>query len=106
MLRMMMAALGALLISLPALAQVEPFPAGFRTQEIATNGATIHVRVGGTEPAGTLVHRHSETPDILAAPAANHVRHHNLHCPHQLRHDPSGPSLGADIHKDHGDAPA
>jgi hypothetical protein len=31
-----------------AAAQVEPFPAGFHTQRIATNGTTLYVRVGGT----------------------------------------------------------
>ena len=26
------------------------FPSGFRTEEIASNGTTIHVRVGGSGP--------------------------------------------------------
>jgi len=30
---------------------VQPFPSGFRTDEINTDGATIHVRVGGEGPA-------------------------------------------------------
>ena len=81
MLRMMMAALGTLLISLPALAQVEPFSAGFRTQEIATNGATIHVRVGGTGPAVTLLHGYGETGDMWAPLAANLMRDHTVVVP-------------------------
>src|SRR5258707_11125435 len=81
MLRMMMAALGALLIPLPALAQVEPFPAGFRTQEIAANGATIHVRVGGTGPAVTLLHGYGETGDMWAPLAANLMRDHTVVVP-------------------------
>jgi hypothetical protein len=28
-------------------AGIEPFPPGFRTQDIKADGATIHVRVGG-----------------------------------------------------------
>ena len=32
----------------PAAAQGLAFPDGFRTQEIATNGVTIHTRVGGS----------------------------------------------------------
>src|SRR5689334_11375975 len=41
---------GALLLALsaPAVADVTPLPASFHTQDIATDGATIHVRVGGT----------------------------------------------------------
>jgi hypothetical protein len=42
-----MAALGAILLAFPAAAQVPSFPAGFRTQEIAT----LHVRIGGNAPA-------------------------------------------------------
>src|SRR5260221_14397424 len=78
---MMMAALGELLIPLPALAQVEPFPAGFRTQEIAANGATIHVRVGGTGPAVTLLHGYGETGDMWAPLAANLMRDHTVIVP-------------------------
>ena len=81
MLRMMMAALGALLIPLPALAQVEPFPAGFRTQEIATNGATIHVRIGGAGPTVTLLHGYGETGDMWAPLAANLMRDHTVVVP-------------------------
>ena len=36
---------------------VPPFPAGFHTQEIATHGATIHVRVGGNGPGGRAAAR-------------------------------------------------
>ena len=49
-------ALGALAFAAPAAAQVPNFPTSFRTQEIATNGATIHVRVGGQGPAVVLLH--------------------------------------------------
>ena len=33
---------------------IHPFPAGMRSREIETNGATIHVRVGGQGPAVVL----------------------------------------------------
>ena len=46
----------SMLAALPASAQVEPFPTAFRTQDIATNGTTIHVRVGGHGPAVVLLH--------------------------------------------------
>src|SRR3984957_6152252 len=34
----------------------EPFPASFHQQDIATDGATIHVRIGGQGPAVVLIH--------------------------------------------------
>ena len=69
------------LISLPAAAQIQPFPAGFRTQEIATNGATIHVRVGGKGPAVVLLHGYGETGDMWAPLAAELVRDHTVIVP-------------------------
>ena len=50
----------------PTLAKVQPFPAGFRTQDIATNGATIHVRVGGQGPPVLLLHGFGDTGDMWA----------------------------------------
>jgi hypothetical protein len=44
--RVFLGVLMALLISLPASARVQPFPPSFRTEEIKTDGATIHVRIG------------------------------------------------------------
>jgi hypothetical protein len=41
----------------PTAAQVEPFPAGFRTQRIPTNGTTLYVRVCGTGAGGGAVAR-------------------------------------------------
>jgi pimeloyl-ACP methyl ester carboxylesterase len=67
----------ALCIAAPALAQVPPFPAGFKTQEIATNGTTLHVRVGGHGPAVLLLHGYGESGDmwspLAAALAADHT---------------------------------
>jgi alpha-beta hydrolase superfamily lysophospholipase len=71
-----MAALGAMLLSFPAATQVHPFPASFRTQEITTNGATIHVRVGGKGPAVVLLHGYGETGDMWAPLAAELAREH------------------------------
>ena len=42
------------------------FPPDFRTQDIATNGTTIHVRFGGTGPAVVLLHGYGETGDMWA----------------------------------------
>jgi pimeloyl-ACP methyl ester carboxylesterase len=67
----------ALSVAAPAMAQVAPFPASFKTQEIAANGTTIHVRVGGHGPAVLLLHGYGETGDmwspLAAALAADHM---------------------------------
>src|ERR1700724_2699372 len=81
MLRLLLGALGAILPSLPAAAQVQPFPASFRTQEITTNGATIHVRVGGKGPAVVLLHGYGETGDMWAPLAAELARDHTVLVP-------------------------
>jgi pimeloyl-ACP methyl ester carboxylesterase len=57
------------------------FPPGFRTQEIATNGTTIHVRVGGTGPAVVLLHGYGETGDMWVPLAAALARNHTVIVP-------------------------
>jgi alpha-beta hydrolase superfamily lysophospholipase len=74
-------ALATLFLSTSALAQVQPFPASFKTQEIVTNGATIHVRVGGSGPAVVLLHGYGETGDMWAPLAANLARDHTVIVP-------------------------
>ena len=73
--------LGALAFAAPAVAQVPDFPASFKTQEIATNGATIHVRVGGHGPAVVLLHGYGETGDMWAPMAAELSRDHTVVVP-------------------------
>jgi pimeloyl-ACP methyl ester carboxylesterase len=75
------AALGAILLALPAAAQVPAFPAGFRTQEITTNGATLHVRIGGNGPAVVLLHGYGETGDMWAPLAAELAPRHAVVVP-------------------------
>ena len=48
MLRLLTFGSVALLVAAPASAAVQPFPPGFRTQMIDTNGTKYYVRVGGT----------------------------------------------------------
>jgi pimeloyl-ACP methyl ester carboxylesterase len=74
-------ALLALLVALPALAQVGVFPAAFQTREIATNGTTIHVRIGGRGPAVVLLHGYGETGDMWVPLAADLVRDHTVIIP-------------------------
>jgi len=71
----------SMLAALPASAQVEPFPTAFRTQDIATNGTTIHVRVGGHGPAVVLLHGYGETGDMWAPLAADLMRDHTVIVP-------------------------
>jgi pimeloyl-ACP methyl ester carboxylesterase len=73
--------LGALAFALPAAAQVQPFPASFRTQEIETNGVTIHVRIGGKGPAIVLLHGYGETGDMWAPLAAVLAHDHTVVVP-------------------------
>lgn len=75
MIRFVLGALAVLASSLPAAAELRPFPAaGFRTEGIQTDGATIHVRVGGQGPAVVLFHGYGETGDMWAPLAAELAR--------------------------------
>jgi pimeloyl-ACP methyl ester carboxylesterase len=67
----------------PVAAQVQPFPPGFRNRDIATNGTTIHVRVGGVAngPAIVLLHGYGETGDMWVPLAAELARDHQVIVP-------------------------
>ncbi len=80
MIRALLIAL-SMLAAVPAIAQVEPFPAAFHNQEIATNGTTIHVRVGGHGPAVILLHGYGETGDMWAPLADDLMRDHTVIVP-------------------------
>ncbi|MEA2779734.1 MAG: hypothetical protein QOK29_1278 [Rhodospirillaceae bacterium] len=62
-------------------AQVLPFPADFRAEEIKTNGTVLHVRLGGEGPAVLLLHGYGETGDMWAAMAAELARDHTVVAP-------------------------
>jgi pimeloyl-ACP methyl ester carboxylesterase len=81
MFRILLGTLGALAVVLPAAAQVQPFPAGFRDQEIGLSGVTLHVRVGGQGPAVMLLHGYGETGDMWAPLAAELSRDHTVIVP-------------------------
>lgn len=83
MIRKLIAALAATigLASVPAAAQVPAFPASFKTQDIAANGVTIHVRVGGKGPAVVLLHGYGETGDMWAPMAAELAKDHTVIVP-------------------------
>ncbi|GAA4749929.1 alpha/beta hydrolase [Sphingomonas daechungensis] len=71
----------SLALAVPASSAVPPYPASFHTQEITTNGATIHVRVGGKGPAVVLLHGYGETGDMWSPLAAELVRDHMVIVP-------------------------
>src|SRR5689334_5776815 len=68
-------------LAAPAVAQVPDFPSSFKAQEITTNGATIHVRVGGQGPAVVLLHGYGETGDMWAPMAADLARNYTVVVP-------------------------
>jgi pimeloyl-ACP methyl ester carboxylesterase len=69
MLRFLAGVVGVLALAAPACA-VTPFPDSFHTAEIAANGTTLHVRVGGHGPAVVLLHGFGDTGDMWAPVAA------------------------------------
>jgi len=71
----------AITTTLPAAAEITPFPASFHVQEIATNGTTIHARVGGKGPAVLLIHGYAETGDMWSPMAADLARDHTVIVP-------------------------
>jgi pimeloyl-ACP methyl ester carboxylesterase len=81
MLRSLIGAIGAIAIALPAAGQVPPFPDGFELREVETDGATIHVRVGGSGPAMILLHGYGETGDMWAPMASALAHDHTIVVP-------------------------
>src|SRR6266851_5247503 len=57
------------------------FPANFYTQEIQTDGATIHIRVGGQGPAVVLLHGFGGTGDMWAPLAIILAKDHTVIVP-------------------------
>jgi pimeloyl-ACP methyl ester carboxylesterase len=60
---------------------VQPFPPGFRTEDIETGGATIHVRFGGSGPAVVMLHGFADTGDMWAPLAAELAKDHTVIVP-------------------------
>lgn len=81
MIRSLLIACLTLAASVPASAAVKPFPASFRVLDIQTNGATIHVRVGGKGPAVVLLHGFGDTGDMWEPLAADLARDHTVVVP-------------------------
>ncbi|WP_294121116.1 alpha/beta hydrolase [Sphingomonas sp.] len=70
-----------LLLTAPAFAKVEPFPATFKVREIPVSGATIHTRIGGHGPAVLLLHGFGDTGDMWAPLASRLAKDHTVVVP-------------------------
>lgn len=81
MIRAMLAVVLACAAGLPASAQDFAFPPGFRSEEIATNGTTLHVRIGGAGRAVLLIHGYGDTGDMWRPLAARLMRDHQVIVP-------------------------
>src|SRR5262249_7154482 len=71
------------------------FPKGFHGRQIATNGTSLYVRVGGHGPAVVLVHGFGDTGDMWAPVAAVLMKDHTVIVP-DLR------GMGLSAHPDGG----
>ncbi|MBU1376223.1 MAG: alpha/beta fold hydrolase [Alphaproteobacteria bacterium] len=71
----------AVLMAPAAQAAGPEFPPGFRTREIATNGTTLHVRVGGAGPPVVLLHGYGDTGDMWTPLAADLAKDHTVIVP-------------------------
>jgi pimeloyl-ACP methyl ester carboxylesterase len=81
MIRTLFAALTLLALSVSAQAEMPAFPASFHTQEIPTEGAKLHVRVGGKGPAVLLIHGFGDTGDMWAPLATELAKNHTVVVP-------------------------
>ncbi len=68
-------------LSQPVWADTTDFPSAIQTEEIKTNGTTIHVRVGGKGPPVVLIHGFGDTGDMWAPLAAELMRDHTVIVP-------------------------
>jgi pimeloyl-ACP methyl ester carboxylesterase len=79
--QILMAMIACVVLYGHALAESFVFPGSFRTEEIETNGTTIHVRIGGKGPAVLLVHGYGDTGDMWAPLAAELMGDHTVIVP-------------------------
>jgi pimeloyl-ACP methyl ester carboxylesterase len=77
------------------MAEFLQFPSSFRVDEIETDGAKIHVRIGGRGPALVMLHGFGDTGDMWAALAAALAHERTIIVP-DLR------GMGLSSHPEHG----
>ena len=81
MIRALLIASMLVTVSVPATAEVTPFPSSFHMQDIAVDGAKIHVRVGDKGPAVVMLHGFGDTGDMWAPLAADLAKDHTVVVP-------------------------
>jgi pimeloyl-ACP methyl ester carboxylesterase len=79
--RLLPVILSVLALAAPAMAEIQPFAPSFHIEDVATDGATIHVRVGGEGPAVVLIHGFGDTGDMWAPLANELARNHTVVVP-------------------------
>jgi pimeloyl-ACP methyl ester carboxylesterase len=67
--------------TMPPLTKTQPFPPGFQTQDIQTNGTALHVRTGGHGSAVLLLHGYGETGDMWTSLATDLAQDHQVIVP-------------------------
>lgn len=71
----------AVLLATSLAARVQPYPAGFQTRMVDTNGTRLFVRIGGHGPAVVLLHGFGDSGDMWAPLAADLVKDHTVVVP-------------------------
>src|SRR5262245_27175374 len=65
----------------PAIAEVKPFPASFKADQMTVTGGTLYVRVGGQGPAVLMLHGFGDTGDMWEPLASVLVKNHTVIVP-------------------------
>ena len=60
---------------------IEPYPPSFQARQIATNGTSLHVRIGGSGRAVVLLHGYGESGDMWQPLAAALAKDHSVIVP-------------------------
>lgn len=81
MYRYMFVSVVAVLLATSLAARVQPYPAGFQTRMVDTNGTRLFVRIGGHGPAVVLLHGFGDSGDMWAPLAADLVKDHTVVVP-------------------------
>src|SRR3954470_16501763 len=70
-----------IIVTIPAAAEIKPFPTGFRAQAMPVTGGTQYVRIGGQGPAVLLLHGFGDTGDMWQPLAEVLVKDHTVIIP-------------------------
>jgi len=81
MLKRLIGFAAAALLPLTTFAAIQPYPPGFHTQMVQTNGTNLYVRFGGHGPAVVLLHGFGDTGDMWAPLAATLSKDHTVIVP-------------------------